>query len=89
MKYCSACGNGVLDTAVICPKCGSPLRSSGVPSEFPPWAELVGFMTAILLPIVGIGFGIWAIVKRRVGMGVIMIVISIICWLFWAALIGG
>lgn len=23
-KFCSACGNAILDTAVVCPKCGSP-----------------------------------------------------------------
>lgn len=23
-NFCSACGNAVLDTAVVCPKCGSP-----------------------------------------------------------------
>lgn len=23
-NFCSACGNAILDTAVVCPKCGSP-----------------------------------------------------------------
>jgi hypothetical protein len=25
-KYCESCGNGLIRTAVICPKCGSPTR---------------------------------------------------------------
>jgi hypothetical protein len=25
-KYCEACGNGLIKTAAICPKCGSPTR---------------------------------------------------------------
>ena len=27
MKYCSKCGNELLDEAVICPKCGCPVES--------------------------------------------------------------
>lgn len=27
MKYCSKCGNELLDEAVICPKCGCPVRA--------------------------------------------------------------
>lgn len=28
MKYCQHCGNELLDTAVICPKCGSPVSGN-------------------------------------------------------------
>ena len=28
-KYCASCGNGLLATAVICPKCGSPSPTPG------------------------------------------------------------
>ncbi|WP_368248904.1 zinc-ribbon domain-containing protein, partial [Intestinimonas butyriciproducens] len=28
MKYCSKCGNELLDEAVICPKCGCPVEGS-------------------------------------------------------------
>mgnify|MGYP000849841131 CR=1 FL=1 len=31
MKYCSKCGNELLDEAVICPKCGCPVAAEGVP----------------------------------------------------------
>lgn len=26
-KFCSACGNGLIETAVICPSCGSPVAA--------------------------------------------------------------
>jgi uncharacterized protein (DUF983 family) len=29
-KYCSACGNGLIATAAICPKCGSPAGRTGL-----------------------------------------------------------
>ena len=29
MKYCSKCGNQVMDEAVICPKCGCPVENTG------------------------------------------------------------
>lgn len=28
MKYCSHCGNEIMDEAVICPKCGCPVSSN-------------------------------------------------------------
>ena len=28
MKYCSKCGNELMDEAVICPKCGCPVENS-------------------------------------------------------------
>jgi hypothetical protein len=35
-RYCSACGNGIIATAVVCPKCGSPVggyRGQGLNPE--------------------------------------------------------
>ena len=31
MKYCSKCGNELLDDAVICPKCGCAVEGMGNP----------------------------------------------------------
>ena len=87
MKYCSACGNEVVDTAVICPKCGSPVAANAsIPTEFPTWAVWVGWIGAVVMPLVGIAFGIWALVKKKVGMGVAMILVSILAWAMWAAI---
>ena len=33
MKYCSECGNGLLDEAVVCPKCGCPVPKGPGQSE--------------------------------------------------------
>lgn len=33
MKYCSKCGNELLDEAVICPKCGCPTESTEKPKK--------------------------------------------------------
>ena len=57
-KYCQACGSGLIKTAVVCPKCGSPVLASfeaGSPSVksktvaivltviFGPWGWLYTF----------------------------------------------
>ena len=34
-KYCDACGHGLIITAVICPKCGSPTRAYDARSVSP------------------------------------------------------
>ena len=34
-KYCDACGHGLIMTAVICPKCGSPTRAYEAKSVSP------------------------------------------------------
>ena len=31
MKYCSSCGNQVVDQAVVCPKCGCPIAPTHNP----------------------------------------------------------
>lgn len=33
MKYCSKCGNELMDEAVICPKCGCPTESTDKPKK--------------------------------------------------------
>jgi hypothetical protein len=49
-KYCSACGNGLIATAAICPKCGSPVGRgvlSGVGSA--PKSKTVAVLLAVFL----------------------------------------
>jgi hypothetical protein len=40
--FCKACGNKVVDTAVICPQCGSAVRHSSPPYNYRHPAHLVG-----------------------------------------------
>ncbi len=32
MKYCSKCGNQLLDQAIMCPKCGCPTECNKTPT---------------------------------------------------------
>lgn len=67
MKYCSHCGNQLVDEAIICPKCGCPTEMFNNPNRNfsqntfnAPAAEplsalsIVGFIFAFLFPLAGL-----------------------------------
>src|SRR5690554_6175838 len=59
MKYCSRCGNEVVDEAVICHKCGSQVASYGgknVQSDENGFA-IAGFICSFFFPLFGWIFG--------------------------------
>lgn len=81
--FCKNCGNEIVSTAVICPKCGSP---TGVSNENPATSKSLitwGWVSAFLFPIVGIILGIVNIVKAQIGHGIGQIAVSIFMWAFW------
>jgi len=86
--FCKACGNEVLDTTIICPKCGSSTGVEEVKTVSPAllWG---GWLSAIFLPIVGIACGIVIATRKQVGMGIGMVVTSIFAWIFWIGVLIG
>jgi uncharacterized membrane protein YhaH (DUF805 family) len=38
-KYCSICGNGLVETAIICPRCGSAAGNSPKPAGLGSWSQ--------------------------------------------------
>jgi hypothetical protein len=49
-KYCSACGNGLIATAAICPKCGSPAGRGGLSGVgTSPKSKTVAVLLAVFL----------------------------------------
>ena len=56
MKYCTHCGNQLLDEAIVCPKCGcavDPVARSFAPSE--PDVPSTGMnVLAFFLPLIGL-----------------------------------
>lgn len=83
--FCKACGESVLDTAIICPKCGS--ATGGVSPVDSKALVTWGWVGAFLLPFVGIILGVVNIVKGKVGHGIGQIVVSLFMWGFWAGFI--
>ena len=76
-KYCAACGNGLIMTAVICPKCGSPshtIASRPAAPSFVPRKKEVAVILAVF-------FSAWSwlytyrqnVTKFWVGLGVAML----------------
>lgn len=52
-KFCSACGNELLSTAVICPKCGSPTSLYSPSTSQPGKSKTTAVVLAVFL-------GIWS-----------------------------
>jgi hypothetical protein len=70
-KFCSACGNSVVATATICPRCGSLVASSGVPGQV---SRLVYILLAIFLG----GFGVHDFYAGHIGNGVMLLLFTLI-----------
>jgi uncharacterized membrane protein YvbJ len=77
--FCPHCGNQVIDSAVICPKCGSALSSRQItPEEDKAGAGWI--VLAIFLPVVGLILGIiWGQHPESRRKGKTVLIISIIC----------
>jgi hypothetical protein len=86
--FCKACGNEVLATCVVCPKCGSATGGVAVPNPSDEKYIKWGWVCAILFPIGGFFFGGYNIVKGQVKHGVLQIIASIFMWSFWVGFIG-
>lgn len=88
--FCKACGSEIVETAVICPKCGTATGTASV-TETPEKAKQLitwGYVGAVLMPIVGIILGIVNMVKGRIGHGVGQITVSVFFWMFWIGFFG-
>ena len=56
MKYCSKCGNEVMDEAVICPKCGCAIQGqvTGVQSSAADAPDTGMAVLGFFIPVVGL-----------------------------------
>ena len=58
MKYCSKCGNELMDEAVICPKCGCPVENAEKPKKKKGLKiALIVFSVLIVIYLIGFFFG--------------------------------
>lgn len=46
-KFCSACGNGLIHSAVVCPRCGSPVAAAGRYQQSPAKSKRVAVVLAV------------------------------------------
>lgn len=93
MNFCGMCGTKV-DGAKYCPECGNAISMAGQiithqfsPAPAPPGLHvgwlIVGWVGAAIMPIVGLVIGILSIVKGPKGVGIGMVVVSLIFWFLW------
>ena len=48
-KYCTGCGNGLIETAAICPKCGTPVAAAKVVGAVAPKTKNAAVLLAVFL----------------------------------------
>jgi hypothetical protein len=48
-KFCSGCGNGLIETAAICPKCGTPVAVAKVVGAVAPKTKNTAIVLAVFL----------------------------------------
>jgi len=72
-KFCAACGTPMGPHAAACPKCAEPCADAK-PKAPVGWGWFLGF----LIPIIGLIIGIVVITRGRTGMGVAIIIWSIL-----------
>ena len=85
--FCKACGNEVLDTSVICPKCGSA-TGGNTPVDGKTMIT-TGWICTFLFPVVGLIIGIINLVKGRASHGIGQIVVSMVMWAVYTAMFLG
>lgn len=89
MKYCSKCGNQVLDDAIICPKCGCMVDGK-LKSEKNEMA-VVGFICSFFSSLLGLifgGIGLYRSEDRNGnGKGLSIAAILISCFIFFVKII--
>lgn len=89
MKFCSKCGNQLVDEAVVCPKCGCPANGTAPVTSRPVQTEsngfaIAGLICAFFIPLLGLIFGCVGLSKSKQmngngrGVAIAAIVVSII-----------
>ncbi|NBQ93351.1 MAG: NINE protein [Micrococcales bacterium] len=78
-KFCSACGNGLIATAAICPKCGTPVAANGyvqgAAGNDPNGPR--DFMTTLLLSIFVGTLGIDRFYTGQTGLGIGKLLVTV------------
>lgn len=98
-KFCPFCGEKLVDEAKFCKNCGKDVSSytnidgnqtyrggygAPVAENSHTLAAVLGFITAIFIPIIGLIFGIYLITRndssKAKTYGIVIIVLSVVVW---------
>ena len=90
--FCRSCGEEIPNDAVVCVKCG---RATGVPIWPAPAVKsgessglmIAGFITGVVIPLVGLIIGVILLAKSKIGAGFGVIIVSVLSWLLWIAIL--
>lgn len=85
--FCAECGSELNDKAVVCVKCGVPLKS--VFPSFSTGSMIFFCIMTFILPIIGIVIGLCNVGKSyRIGQSLFLFAFSVFCMMFWGAVLG-
>lgn len=86
MVFCHSCGKEIADSAVTCPDCGAEQQVEA--NQYAPAQEpeadihiailIIGYVCTWIFPLAGLGVGIYALVKGKIGHGVAMIALTLL-----------
>lgn len=94
MKFCSKCGNQLVDEAVVCPNCGCPQGNQAAPAAQQDASSFGWAFLGFCFPIVGlILYLVWKdntpLKAKSAGKGALISVIcSVVFYILYAIVIG-
>ncbi|MEI8172496.1 MAG: zinc ribbon domain-containing protein [Deltaproteobacteria bacterium] len=87
--FCKNCGNEIPDKAVICVICGvgNDNFEKKKEGELSQGILFAGYVLALVMPFIGGNIGIYAMVKGKLGHGIVMLVLAFFSFLFWIGVV--
>ena len=91
--FCEQCGNKNPDNAVFCTKCGEPADNNNKKQVTKKGKKgviviVVGYILAIIFPIIGAIIGLNLMVKGKALHGIIILVLSSFSFFCWTVIFG-
>lgn len=83
MVYCRGCAKEIHESATTCPHCGA-VQQASASGDVSSTIIVIGYVMAVLFPLVGGGIGIYTLAKGKTGHGVGIIAASVLFFVIFS-----